>query len=67
MPKILTTLKINTNGETVFITIDESCDRFAWSDRNKAERIKKFLKFIFNILRYKPEIISAPVSDIWYI
>lgn len=67
MPKLYTILKVNTKNASQEIEIDSECDDFYFSNFQKANRVKKFLKFVGSILQSKPEIKNAPISDILYL
>lgn len=66
MPKSFTRLHIKTNYLLQEIQIDEDCNDFYLSNYIRANRIKRFLRIIRNILQSKPQIKNAPESDIWY-
>ena len=67
MPKDRTILEVKTKGRKQEIQIDFYCDSFYLSNFIEANRVKKFINFVFHILREKPEIKNAPSSDIWYL
>ena len=66
MPKSFTRLHIKTISLLQEIQIDEDCNNFPLLNFIKANRIKRFLKIIRNILQSKPQIKNATASDIWY-
>jgi hypothetical protein len=66
MPKDRTILQVQTKGKKQEIQIDLYCDSFYLSNFSEANRVKKFINFVFHILRAKPEIKNAPSSDIMY-
>ena len=66
MPKLYTILHVKIKNKLQNIQIDEDCDDFFLSNFGKANKIKKFLRFVDNILKSKPEIKNAPRSNILY-
>lgn len=67
MPKLYTILSIKNNNKYFDVKIDANCDKPESKNTSLALRIKKYLQILKNILKDKPEIKSAPASDIWYI
>lgn len=67
MPKFYTILHIKSTSCVQKIKLDEDCEEFEISDRNKVRRVKNFLRFVSEIKRSKPEIKAAPTSDIMYL
>ncbi len=66
MPKDYTILYIKGKGITQEIQIDPNCNDFYLSNFSEANRVKKFIKFILDIIQAKPEIKNSPISDILY-
>lgn len=67
MPKFYTILNVKRVSGLQQIKIDEDCVNFYISNYVRANKVKKFLKFVFAILQSKKEIKNAPKSDILYI
>ncbi len=67
MPKLYTTLQINLKNHSYSILIDDDCTDYKFALKNNAQKIKMFLQFIYTILKEKPEIKNAPISDIMYL
>ena len=66
MPKLFTKIHVKTKNKLQEIKIDESCNNFKLSNYNEAERIKKFIRFVKQIVKSKPQIKNAPESNIMY-
>jgi len=66
MPKLKTILTVKSESAIQRIEIDEDCDDFYVSNFLKANKVKEYLKIIREILKAKPEIKNAPMSDIMY-
>ena len=66
MPKNYTILHVKTKSLLQEIQIDMGCDNFYLSNFREANRIKKFIKLVLNIIQSKPEMKNAPGSDILY-
>lgn len=67
MPKLYTTLLVRLNDKTHSILIDDACSDYKFALDNYAQKIKIFLQFIYSVLKEKPEIKNAPISDIMYL
>ena len=66
MPANRTILQVQNEDQEQKIQINLDCSSFYLSNFVEAKRVKKFLLFIFKIVRSKPQIKSAPISDILY-
>ncbi|HWY34516.1 MAG TPA: hypothetical protein VNX68_07710 [Nitrosopumilaceae archaeon] len=64
-PKNLTIIRVAQKNQE--IKIDASCNEFIFWDEAEANRVKKFLVLVDEILKIKPEILKARQSDIFYI
>ena len=67
MPKLYTVLHIKSQYHFQQIQIDTDCDNFYFSNYKKAARVKKFIKYVYEILNSKEEIKHAPKSDMIYL
>jgi len=66
MPKLNTVIRARTAAHSQEITIDAHCDDFSLFDSKKAERVKKFIKIIQDIVFSRPTVKGAPNSDVFY-
>lgn len=68
MPKLYTHLTIVNGNITQKIKVDEDCDEYRTVETgNLAQRIKAFVQLIDKIVKAKPEVKKAPLSDIMYL
>jgi len=67
MPKTYTYLTVEWDNVTQQIQIDEACDDYSQGKSDRAQRVKAFLHFVNEIIKAKPEVKTAPESDIFYI
>jgi hypothetical protein len=65
-PSFSTRLVVQTKQTTFDIRIDTGCDQFIEEHQKYAERVKRFLSFIYSILNKKPEIQNARNSNLYY-
>ncbi|HEX9509572.1 MAG TPA: hypothetical protein VF939_03760 [Puia sp.] len=66
MPKIFTVIRASTATHSQEITIDAHCEDFFFFNAKKAERVKKFLKLVRDIILSRPAVRDAPKSDVFY-
>lgn len=66
MPKLNTIIRAMTTAHSQEITIDAHCEDFSLFNEKKAERVKKFIKIVQDIVFSKPAIRDAPKSDVFY-
>jgi hypothetical protein len=67
MPKIYTNLIIKGDGYVNQFQIDESCTVFSREYSKIALKVKAFLDYVNSIIKVKPSVSNAPVSDIIYL
>ncbi|HEV8084482.1 MAG TPA: hypothetical protein VGP55_14845 [Chitinophagaceae bacterium] len=65
-PAFFTTLYIKRDSSMQEIQIESGCRDYNLFNRGKAERINNFLKYIYKIVKVKPEIKNSPKSNIHY-
>lgn len=66
IPEIYTTLFIKRNNNTQEIKIETGCNDFNIFNKGKANRVKIFLNYVYEILNSKPDIKNTPKSNIPY-
>jgi hypothetical protein len=66
MPKLYAVIRATTAHTSQEITIDNNCDDFSLFDAGKAERVKKFIKLVKDIVFSRPAVRDAPKSNIFY-
>ena len=66
MPKDNTILNIQSKNIKQEIQIDLYCNSYPLSNWIEARHVKRFIAFVVKIIRSKPEIKNAPLSDILY-
>lgn len=62
-PNFPTTIAVKSRAGNQKIEIDSNCDNFFISNFRRADKVKVFLKVIDQILKSKPEIKNAPITD----
>lgn len=68
MPKLYTQLTIISDNKTQKIKVDEDCEDYSTAERSRlAKRIKAFNQFVYDIVKVKPSVKKAPLSDIMYL
>ena len=66
MPKLNTVIQAKTVTHSQQITIDENCGDFYFFTTGKADRVKKFIKLVRDIVFSRPAVKNAPESDVMY-
>lgn len=64
LPKQYGKILAKTKTYSHVMQVDITCDNFSSDKEDEAEKLKDFIVFVENIVKSKPEVQAAPVSDI---